>query len=70
MQRKMFLILCRQSWRASYRHSLSAEVTRRRYNQRQPPPARNCWIFKAAYDEGVITEWQYEQQREKLLRAG
>jgi hypothetical protein len=23
--------------------------------------------LKAAYDKGIITEWQYEQQKERLL---
>ena len=71
MERKMLLILCGPAVLAGLLSACSFgggdETT---VQTRATTTGQELLDLKAAYDKGVITERQYEQQREKLLRGG
>jgi hypothetical protein len=71
MKRKMLLILCGPAVLAGFLSACSFgggdETT---VQTRSTTTGQELLDLKAAYDKGVLTERQYEQQREKLLRGG
>ena len=70
MKRKMLLMLCRSLVFIGFLSACSFgggdETT---VQTRSTTTGQELIDLKAAYDKGIITQRQYEQQREKLLQG-